>query len=340
MRKKTWIVIVPVIAVSMLFIFSSSVLLAQSREQVDIQILSMKFGGTGYVASFVWADLINKNSLWLRATAAETGGTIDNIKLMSKDRDRARKLMGWGDFAAFHSAKNALPPFQVKYNGKLTWMAHVTTFLPHFVATNPNIKIGRDLRGKRIGLPVAGSGGVVLPEYFLRDAWNIYKDVKIEYLGWGNSAKALIDRKVDAAWITGTLIEGKLQPIPGVEEFMASGVDFHIIPAPEDDLRMIRQKTGYPAFGMTVPPGTMHARQKEPVHVSIMISGFFADAELPDDVAYEAVRILFENYKKFGEHHASLKGLSPERISLGGDKEECHPGAARFYKEKGLKIGF
>jgi len=339
MRKSTWSLFVLIVVASLLLVFLAWTP-GLAREQVDIEILSMKFGGAGYVKSFVMADLINKKSSWLRATAVETGGTVDNIKILSKERDKVTKRVGNGSLSTLYDARNAISPFQEKYNGDIRWLSRDVTFLPHFAATDPNIRTGQDLKGKRLGLPRAGSGGVVLPEHLLKNAWNIYDDVKIEYLGWGGSPQALVDGKVDAAWLSGTLFKGRLVPVPAVEKIVASGVKLHSIPASPADLRAIREKTGFPAYGMTFAPGMLFANQMEEVHIGILANGFFADAELPEDIAYEFVRIFYENYEEFGKHHASLKGISPELISQAGAAEECHPGAAKFYKEKGLKIGF
>jgi TRAP transporter TAXI family solute receptor len=337
MKKRQWsgikvVTVLSVFFISVLFLSSAP---AECREKTDIEILSMKFGGSGYVASFVLADLINKHSTWLRATALETGGTVQDIKIMNKERNRVKRLIGHGSLDTFYSARNAIPPFQEKYQGKLTWIARTITFLPHFVVRDPNIKTGADLKGKRVALPSAGSGGTLLPLQLLEHAWNISNDVKVEYLGWSGSTNALADGKVAAAWVSGVLIGGKLQPTPAVQQFVASGIDFHAIPTSAEDLAKLRQK-GYPAYGMELQPGMLYPQQKQPIYVATMVNGFFADSELPNDIAYEICRIMYENYREFWGHHATLKGISPETMTIKGDEDECHPGAAQFYKEKGL----
>jgi TRAP-type uncharacterized transport system substrate-binding protein len=80
--------------------------------------------------------------------------------------------------------------------------------------------------------------------------------------------------------------------------------------------------------------------QREPFPCSRFANGWFADVGMSDDVVYEVCRIIYENYKEFWPYHVSMKGLHPEYMpKLAATEAEYHPGAIKFYKEKGLEIG-
>ena len=58
---------------------------------------------------------------------------------------------------------------------------------------------------------------------------------------------------------------------------------------------------------------------------------------MPEDVVYEMTKAICENYDVLGTSHALLKSLSDETITQ-GVVGEIHPGALRYYKEKGINV--
>jgi len=56
----------------------------------------------------------------------------------------------------------------------------------------------------------------------------------------------------------------------------------------------------------------------------------------PDDFVYEVVKKSFENVDIIIAFHASAKEMKPEAIVH--SPTPLHQGAAKYYKEKGIKI--
>jgi len=52
---------------------------------------------------------------------------------------------------------------------------------------------------------------------------------------------------------------------------------------------------------------------------------------------YDVTKIVFENLKELRGAHAAFKHLTPEAM-LGDLSTPLHPGAAKYYKEKGWKL--
>jgi hypothetical protein len=58
-------------------------------------------------------------------------------------------------------------------------------------------------------------------------------------------------------------------------------------------------------------------------------------AKVPDDVVYTVVKAVFDNINEFKALHPALANLKPEEMATKGQFAPVHPGAARYYKEKG-----
>jgi len=341
MKKLLLILVLSLLVSGLLFGWGKPALSQPSREKVAVDILSMKFGGSGYVACFALSEIINKHSPWLRAKVIETAGAIANLKTFSEEPKKRKDSLGYGTWASNYLAVNAVPPFfKTSYKGARAfslaqWIAHT------YVTLDPKIKTPMDFVGKRIGLPTKGSAGRMEPEILFKYGWGILDKVKIDYLGWSQSIQALRDGMVDVA-ISNAIYVGvdKTAPSPALDELKTLRIPYHYIPIPKEDVIRARDKSGYPLFPAVLPPGGLDSEQREPFpHVRIT-NGWFADVEMSDDVVYEVCRIIYEHYKEFWPYHVSMKGLQPEYMpKLAASEADYHSGAIKFYKEKGLKIG-
>lgn len=60
-----------------------------------------------------------------------------------------------------------------------------------------------------------------------------------------------------------------------------------------------------------------------------------ARSDLPEDLVYRFTKAIFDDLKQFHEAHSAAKSLTLE-TALAGNPIPLHPGAARFYREKGI----
>ena len=102
----------------------------------------------------------------------------------------------------------------------------------------------------------------------------------------------------------------------------------------------MREKGDVPIYFDTLPAGNFGPKQPEAVGMIAQMPGLFADLEMDEEVAYEIVRIAYEHGAEFKSYHRALAGLEiKERLGWVAPEDFMHPGAVRFYKEKGIKIG-
>ena len=125
---------------------SGSLFAEESKEKVSIDILSMGFGGSGYVASFALSELINKKSPILKATCIETGGSVENIKTLAAEPNRRKNTIIYSSYITPYLSSRGLHPFQNEYRGvkALSFTMNIMAFLS---TLDSNIKSCRWLRG-------------------------------------------------------------------------------------------------------------------------------------------------------------------------------------------------
>ena len=64
---------------------------------------------------------------------------------------------------------------------------------------------------------------------------------------------------------------------------------------------------------------------------------FVSSTDVPDEVVYIVVKAVFENFDDFKGLHPAFANLKPEQMIADSLSAPLHPGAAKYYKEKGWK---
>jgi TRAP transporter TAXI family solute receptor len=271
----------------------------------------------------------------------QSGGAIENLKTLAAEPKRRKNTLMYVSYIAWYMSCEGISPFTSKYGGAraLSTSMNVMTV---FSTLDPSIKFGKDLAGKRIGFPPKASIGYLNHQLAMKYAWGVWDKTQKEFLGWSDCITALRDGMVDVAVTNPILAGDKAVANPAILELLSGKKKVNFISITESDLKIIREKSGYPvATSAIAPPFSLGPMQTEPIEGGKDINGWWVDSEFPEDAAYEIVRIIHEYHEEFWSYHASLKGLTPELMSTAANNEsEFHPGAVRFYKERGLKMGF
>ena len=67
-----------------------------------------------------------------------------------------------------------------------------------------------------------------------------------------------------------------------------------------------------------------------------VMASVVTSAKVSDDMVYNVVRAVFENLDDFKKQHPAFANLDPKKMIKDGLSAPLHPGAAKYYKEKGL----
>jgi TRAP transporter TAXI family solute receptor len=94
------------------------------------------------------------------------------------------------------------------------------------------------------------------------------------------------------------------------------------------------EKIGAPYRAVTIPAGTYEGQDKD-VQTAAVGNMLITTSEVSDELAYQMTKALFENLDRLVAAHAAAKGIKLED-ALKGMPVPLHPGAERYYREKGI----
>ena len=195
------------------------------------------------------------------------------------------------------------------------------------IVINPvsGIKTVADLKGKNVS--VGDAGGVV--EYNARqilDAYDItFDDIAKQNLGFGASADALRENKIDAFFC----IAGS--PTPAVAN-LAADMDVAILEI--DDEHADRLMTNYRFYTRYPIPAGSYRGQDDEIQTVAVKAVFIVSSGLSQDTVYQLTKALFENKAQIEAAHVKGRELSPS-FAVENIPVPFHIGAAKYLVEIG-----
>jgi len=291
--------------------------------------LSISTGGTGgvfYILGGGIANLLTKSLPNFKVTAEATAASVDNAKLIdARKADLAfiagdiayEACIGGGKFKSKIPLCNLLVPY---------------SDVIHFVALEgAGINSVRDLRGKRVSIGAPGSGTEVKGMRIL-EAYGIdpAKDIKRDRLSVAESAGAMKDRKIDAFNWAGGL------PTAAVMDLAATpGVRIKILDL-GDIVPKLKEKFGPVYFPSVIPKGTYTGVNSDVNTVAVAVV-FCCHEKMEEDLAYQITKLIIERKSDLALVHKEADHISVQHAAV-GSPIPYHPGAIRYFKEKGVSI--
>lgn len=211
-----------------------------------------------------------------------------------------------------------------------------------WITLNKNIKTTNDFIGKRVGTFFKGSQGAATTDLIFKYGTGTFDKIKFEYIGFDNCKDALMDGRIDVA-IGGSAYLGKgyWSGNPSFNELWADQREFFLIGIPAEVIKLAEKQSGYPLLIDTIPAGNFGPRQPNALPAIVWRNGFWADKDLDESIAYEICRLMWKHSEDFKTYHKALGGITKETIPQAAPEEkDFHPGAVKFYKEQGARIGF
>jgi TRAP transporter TAXI family solute receptor len=314
-----------VLGMILLFVFSFSSALAQKTVR-----LSIATGGTGgvyYPLGGGMANVISKYIPYTEATAEVTTASVDNCRLVGAGKAELALIMadtGWDAYQGRAQFKEKVPlrTVAVLYPNNM----HVVTL------EGKGIEKVTDLKGKRVSTGAPGSGTEVMALRVI-EAFGLdpTKDMTRDKLGVSESAGALKDRKIDAFFWVGGL------PTAAVTDLGATpGIKMKLI-GHMDGLTKMRETYG-PIYVKGVIPSKTYPGQDVDVPITVVWNLLVCHENMKGDVVYDILKTLFDHKQELITVHREARWLSMEPQATGGSPIPFHPGAIRYFAEKGLKI--
>ena len=300
---------------------------AMAQQRVFFGIATGGTGGTYYPLGGMLAQLISNKATIdgkkVSATAESAGASVANAKLLGNNE--------------IESAFAAADILDAAYNGRAQFdkapiknLRALAALYPDTVQLVTRADSGingiKDLKGKSISSGSPGSGQYQLLTDLLRVNGLARSDVKEDSSSFSQAVDKIKDGNLDATLITAGV------PTAAVTDF-AQAHDLKIVPltGPELDVLLKEQ----PFYTRVMLPANTYKGQTQEVPTLAVLAVWASNSQLSDDMAYQVTKALFENLPIMGQVHVQGKNIKLDTAKSVGSTP-IHPGALKYYKEKGV----
>jgi len=308
---------------------AAAALVASSPAEAQQRRLSIATGGTGgvyYPLGGGLANVITKAVPGTEATAEVTSASVDNVKLVGAGKADLAFVLGdtaADGFAGAGKFKEKIPirALAVLYPNKSQWVT----------VEGSGIHRMQDLKGHRIATGAPGSGTEIIAIRML-EAYGIdpEKDVRREKLSVAESVNAIKDRKIDAFFWSGGV------PTAAVTDLAATPGTRMVLLDHGDVLPKLVQKWGPLYVKGTIPARSYPGQDRDVAGVDVW-NLLVVSASMDEQLAHDLTKAVFENQPELAGVHAEGKNIDLANQFGVGSPVPFHPGAVRYFAEKGLK---
>lgn len=317
MALKKWLIGV---ATSAMLVVSGSAL-AQKAQFVTV--LTGGQSGVYYPVGVALAQHYAENIANVRATAQVTKASAENMNLLQAGR-------GEIGFSLADTVEDAWSGREeAGFKAKLDKLRGVSRLYNNYVHIIVNAESGidslDDLKGKRISVGAARSGTELNARAIFKAAGLEYGDFsKVEYLSFGESVELMKNRQIDATLQSAGLGVASIRDL-------ASAVKIKVIPISKEVLAKIDSQ----AYVADVIPANTYDGQSEDVPTAAIPNYLVTHSGVSDDLAYEMTKVLYEKLDNLKNAHNAINAMDIKQ-AVTGMPVPLHPGAEKFYKEKGI----
>jgi TRAP transporter TAXI family solute receptor len=289
--------------------------------------LSIATGGTGgvyYPYGGGIAKVISEYLPGVDATVEVTAASIDNLKFLKQGTSDLAFTMA--DIA--HDAVDAQDAFTGVGSVPLRTLAVLYSAYTHLVASEESgITSVAQLKGHVVSLGAAGSGTATMALRILQVAGlDRKRDLRTQYLGAAQSVDALKDGKIDAFFWNGGI------PTASVLDLVNTpGMRVRFIPT-DGVIPQLEQTFGKSLYYRDIIPKATYKMDDDVAVVAVKNMLVVTDT-MPEQLAYDITRILFEKQPELATIHPQARSLNLH-YAVTGSSIPFHPGAIRYYRER------
>ena len=196
------------------------------------------------------------------------------------------------------------------------------------VTMDPSIKSVTDLKGKSVSIGAPGSGVYFNAMDVLTAAGLTENDIKAQYQSFADSADALKDGKIDAAFI----VAGP--PTPAITELCTTSNAYLV---PIDGAVAEALMASCPFYSVhKIPAGSYNGQTEDVLTVTVKAT-LIVSADASEDDVYNLTAAIYDNIDAITAEHAKGTELSIQNATE-GIAVPFHAGAAKYFKEKGIEV--
>ena len=286
-------------------------------------LATASLGGTYYIIGSAVADIINRSPAGIKVIATIAQGSVGNVKLVGTNESE----LGMTNYYSGMSAIEGLEPFWEKFD--IAGICKLQKSILQMVtfADREDIKTVADLRGKKLAVGPPGGGGVLLFKKIL-PFWNLdFEDIKPSYLSYSDGSEALKDKKVDMN------IPHGAPPLRAVSGLTIQK-NIKIISMERSIVELINNK--FPYYEEAVIPANTYKGVNKDIYSVGVQDILIVNSSIDEEEVYNITKAIYDRLQDLRKIHPAMKDLTFDnyRNSL----VPLHPGALKFYEEKGLHL--
>ena len=297
------------------------------RSKEFITVLTGPTSGIYFPIGGAFSKVVGEMGYKTSATA--TGATAENINAI---------LTGKGEMAIAMSdsviqAVEAFGAYQGKPKAEnLRAMMGLWPNVCQIVTTKDSgITKFTDLKGKRVGVGAPNSGVELNARMMFEAHGMTYKDAKVDYLSYGEAIDQIKNGQCDVAFVTSGLGNATIKELGTAKEIV-------FVPVEGEALKRLTAK--YPFYVEWKIPKETYGTKVDTTTAAVM-NIMLVSKNLSDDVVYDLLTGIYsqKGLETIGASHATAKReIKPETALRGikGTSVKLHPGAEKYYKEKGM----
>ncbi|MGE0008835.1 MAG: TAXI family TRAP transporter solute-binding subunit [Parvibaculaceae bacterium] len=290
--------------------------------QEFINVLTGGTSGVYYPLGVALSEIYGKTIEGVRTQVQATKASVENLNLLQQGKGEIAFALGDSVKAAAEGDADAGFP------KKLDKLRAIAAIYPNYVqvvaSQDSGIKSFADLKGKSLSVGAPKSGTELNARAIFAALGMSYDDLgRTEYLPFGESVELIKNRQLDATLQSAGLGVASIKDL-------ATSLPITVVAVPAG----VAEKLGAPFQAAAIPAGTYEG-QTEDVPTLTITNILVTRADVSDEEAYQMTKQLFEHLDAMVAAHNAAKGIKPEGAAK-GLPIPLHPGAERYYREKGL----
>ncbi len=295
---------------------------AAAKADQFVNVLTGGTAGVYYPLGVALAKIYGDNIPGARTSTQATKASVENLNLLQAGKGEIAFTLGDSLIDGWKGTEDA--GFKAPLD-KLRGIAGIYNNYIQVVALQESgIKTLADLKGKRLSVGAPKSGTELNARAILGAAGMTYDDLgKVEYLPFAESVELMKNRQLDATLQSAGLGVASIRDL-------AASVAIEVVAVPPE----LVEKIGAPYQATTIPAGTYQGQDVD-VAAAAVPNFLVTHSGVDDELGYQMAAQLFAHLDQMTAAHNAAKAIKLEN-ALAGMPVPLHPGAERFYREKGL----
>ena len=290
---------------------------------VFINILTGGTSGVYYPVGVGLSQIYSHGIEGSKTSVQATKASVENLNLLQAGRGELALALGDSVADAWNGVADA------GFKAPLKKLRAIGNTYPNYIqvvaSQASGIKTLADLKGKRISVGAPKSGTELNARAIFKAAGLSYEDMgKVEYLPYAESVELIKNRQLDATLQSSGLGMAAIRDL-------ASTMPITFVAIPAD----VVAKIDSPAYhAASIPAGTYDGQEQDVPTVAID-NILVSHSGVSDELAYQMTKLMFDNLPRLVTAHAAAKDIALDKAAK-NLPIPLHPGAERFYKEKGV----